>query len=342
MPRRKRPAPQASVVRILEAADPIEELHRYLVRGRGIASIQAGQLVLGAAQLLLPSLPRGGNDVKRLLDLVLWYWDALPDPSGFHVREFMTAAFLAVGDDPDRIAKLVTAVPDQPDAELLTAVTAAFAIAGFTGAMLQTLRAAIASGASPAAFRRGEDFARYHADPDFVAQLELGERVAAAARSVAPHLPRVRAMLDDVIAALTDFDAIVTLNEPATLEDILAAERACQITLPDDYRALLMLHDGLRLWDEAFLGTLDYTSATDLAARAADYLETCTRDGSDALVPLASRGARTWLLYDPRGAYRRGPGYVIRAETSSTPAASLVELLGGIVHSAHEMTSKLN
>jgi len=332
-------------VRILESADPIGELREFLDATGGIASIQAAQVVLGAAQLMLLPIAResrGGREVKELLDLVLDHWDALPDPGGFHASEFLRNALAAVGDDPERITRLLRHLPDQPGAELLLAIASALAVAGSRDAMLDATRAALALGATPAQFRRDADFEPYAGDRAFTAILETAEQVRAAAPGVARQVPRVRAALDDAIAAVRDFDGIVDLNPPASLDDILAAERVCQIALPDDYRALLTLHDGLRLWDESFLGTLDFTTATDLGARAGDYLDTATRDGSEHLVPLSTRGTRGWLLYDPRGAYRRGPGYVLRVDTNSYPQASLAEFLDNLAASAREMMSKLN
>ncbi len=334
----KKPAP--SVVRILESADPIAELHRYLDGKLGIASIEAGQIALGAAQLLLPTLDR--HEVPVLLDLILDYWDALPDPVGFHEREFLRNAFAAVGDDPERITRLLERVPPQPGAELLFLIARALAVAGSRDAMLDAARAALATGATAAQFRREDEFIPFLDDPELVEILSDAEATRSIAAIVAPHVPRVRAALDDAIAAVRDFDGIVVLNPPASLDAILAAERASEIALPDDYRALLTLHDGLRLWDEAFLGTADYTISTDLAASARDYLDGATRDGSEHLVPLSNRGARSWLLYDPRGAYRRGPGYVLRVETNAYPQRGVAEFLDGLTEAAREMVSKLN
>ena len=340
--RNKRAAkkPAASVVRILESADPIDELRIYLDSKLGIASIEAGQVVLGAAQLLLPTIDH--DEAAALLDLVLDYWDALPDPIGFHEREFLRNAFEAVGDDPERITRLLERVPPEPGAELLFAIARSLAVAGSREAMLDAARAALATGATAAQFRREDDFIPFEADPEFAEMLGDAETTRAIAAIVAPHVPRVRAALDDAIAAVRDFDGIVVLNPPATLDAILAAERASDIALPDDYRALLTLHDGLRLWDEAFLGTADYTIGTDLAASARDYLDGATRDGSEHLVPLSNRGARSWLLYDPRGAYRRGPGYVLRIETNAYPQRGVAEFLDGLTAAARDMVSKLN
>ena len=274
----------ASVMRILDSEDPIGELREYLAVKGGIASIEAGQVALGAAQLLLLDA-RPADEVAAILDLVLDYWDALPDPIGFHTREFLRNALAAVGDDPARISRLLERIPEDPDAELRES--------------LDTL-------------------------------------------AVAPHLPRIRAALDRAIEAVRDFDGVVVLNPPASLDAIRAAERACHISLPDDYRALLSLHDGLRLWDESFLGTLDFTTATDLSARAGDFLDGATRAGSEHLIPLSNRGTHSWLLYDPRGAYRRGPGYVLRVESGSDPQRGLVEFLEHLAAGAREIVSKLN
>ena len=292
MPRKKLiPLRQVSVVHILESARPFEELREYLDRWRGIASIHAAQVALGAAHLMLGD----GGDPAAVIALILDYWDALPDPGGFHANEFLKAA-LAATDDDTLYERLFEHIPDDPSVELLHAI-------------------AVAS------------------------EARLARALSA---HVAAHVPAVRAALDEAIAAVRELDGIVALEPPASLDQILAAERACAISLPDDYRALLTLHDGMRLWDEAFLGTRDYARNTDLSTRAADYLDELTRDGSEHLVPIAHNEPRGWLLHDPRGAYRRGPGYVLRTDASTVPLAGVADFLAGLAEGAREMVSRLN
>ena len=60
---------------------------------------------------------------------------------------------------------------------------------------------------------------------------------------------------------------------PTTLEDVLVTEKARKIQLPNDYRALLTLADGMKLWDNEFFGTRDYPGDTTLAKRAREYLD---------------------------------------------------------------------
>src|SRR5438045_7572881 len=97
---------------------------------------------------------RGGDEVKQLLDLVLARWDAFPDRTGFHAQEFLRNAFAAVGNDRERIARLVTLVPDDATAELRLNIACAHAVAGDRDAMLPAVETALAAGISPAQVRR--------------------------------------------------------------------------------------------------------------------------------------------------------------------------------------------
>lgn len=269
------PLSKISVVHILESADPLAELREYLDRWQGIASIHAGQVALGAAQLMLLD-----DASMALIDLIVDYWDALPDPNGFHTREFLRNAF-AVADAP-RLARLLELVPDEPGMELAIAIEEA--------------------------------------------RVALHAHVIAA--KVATHVPAVRAALDDAIRAVRDYHGIVELNPPASIDAIIAAERASAVRLPDDYRALLTLTDGMRLWDEAFLGTLDFATATDLSSHA---------PMDDDLVPLLRAGDDAWLLYDPRRTR-----YLLRAAHRTAAVRGITEFLGRLAQSARDAESRLN
>ena len=170
-----RPAGGGRVVEILDDEQPIEALRRYLANIHGDASVQEGQVALGSAQLMLLPIAReyrGGPEVKALLDLVLSRWTAFHDPTGFHAQEFLRNAFAAVGDDRERISRLIELVPTEPSPELQFNIACAHAVAGDKPAMLAALRTAITGGVSPAQARRDGDFLLYLDDPDLLDLLD--------------------------------------------------------------------------------------------------------------------------------------------------------------------------
>jgi hypothetical protein len=324
----------ARVVEILEDEQPIDALRRFLATIDGEASIAQGQIALGSAQLMLLPIARehrGGDEVKELLDLVLSRWADFPDRAGFHAQEFLRNAFAAVGDDPERIARLVQLVPEDASAELRFNIACAYAVIGTKAAMLQALEAALAAGATPAQVRRDADFLSFAGDPDFDQLLE-GAAAPMIPVDVRPHVAPVRTALDSLIATLKEYGEQSELAPPATLDNILATERARRIQLPNDYRALLTLADGMKVWDNQFFGTRDYRTETELAKRAREYLEESAGYGAtgiDECIPLANWGQPSdWLLYDPRGTIRRGePGYVLMLNADELPLENLVAAL---------------
>jgi hypothetical protein len=334
----------SAVVKVLEAKQPIEALRRFLARITGEATREQGQIALGSAQLMLLPIAhehRGGEAVKQLLDLVLARWDAFPDRTGFHAQEFLRNAFAAVGNDRARIARLSALVPDDATSELRFNMAGAYAIAGDRPAMLRALEAALAAGATAAQVRREPDFARFVDDPAMIA---LFDRAAAPAipvdvdRYVAP----VQAALDSLVETLREFGGPSRLNPPASLEAVLAAERAQQIQLPNDYRALLTITNGMTIWEHEFFGTLDYRGDTTLARHAREFLAMSAshgRIGIDECVPLASWGQpNSWLLYDPRGAVRDGdPGYVVMLAADPCPMNDLADALLKIEDSVRDV-----
>ena len=322
------------VVRMLESVDPIGTLRAFLDSIDGAATVQQGQIALGSAQLMLLPIARehrGGAEVKELLDLVLGRWTIFPDRTGFHAQEFLRNAFAAVGSDRERIARLTALVPVDASPELRFNVACALAAAGERDAMLRAIEAALAAGASASAFRRDDDFAPYHDEPAFEAVLER----AAAPNipvDVASHLQIVRASLESAVKTLREYGEVAKLEPPASLDGVLAAERVRKIQLPNDYRALLTLSDGLTLWDHVFFGTVDYRNETDLAKSARRYLDDTARygrPGIDECVPLANWGQPTdWLLYDPHGRLRGGaPGYVLMLNADECPLDGLAHAL---------------
>ena len=322
------------VVRILDSDDPIAALREYLDDIGGGATVQQGQVALGSAQLMLLPIARehrGGDEVKELLDLVLGRWTTFPDRTGFHAQEFLRNAFAAVGADRERIARLTALVPVDASPELRFNVACALAVAGERDSMLRAIEVALAAGASATAFRTDDDFAEYQDDAAFQAVLD---RAAAPAIPVdiGPHVPIVRASLDTAIKTLREFGEVAKLEPPATLDAVLSAERAGKLQLPNDYRALLTICDGLTLWDHAFFGTVDYKNATELAKSAKRYLEQSARygrTGIDECVPLANWGQpNDWLLYDPFGHVRGGaPGYVLMLNADECPLDGLAHAL---------------
>jgi len=83
----------------------------------------------------------------------------------------------------------------------------------------------------------------------------------------------------------------VELRPPVRLDAILDAERAGKISLPNDYRALLTITNGMRLWEHEFFSAGDYRESTTLAIRAQQYLgPNLGVAGLAEGVPLAHRG----------------------------------------------------
>jgi hypothetical protein len=336
----------ARVVEILEDEHPIDALRRFLSTVAGPASTRQGQIALGSAQLMLLPIARGhrgGQEVKDLLDLVLERWADFPDPDGFHAQEFLRNAFAAVGDDPERMAKLVALVPEDASAELRFNVACAYAVMGTKAAMLQALGQAIDAGATPSQIRRDEDFARYLDDPDFGALLD-GASAPSIPVDIKPHMHPVRSALDSLVATLKEYGEQGQLNPGTTLDNVIATEKARKIQLPNDYRALLTLTDGMKLWDNEFFGTRDYRGETTLAKNAREYLEMSAGYGAtgiDECIPLANWGQPSdWLLYDPRGAVRRGqPGYVLMLNADELPLEDLVAALRRLEEIATDILS---
>src|SRR5262249_46347298 len=120
--------------------------------------------------------------------------------------------------------------------------------------------------------------------------------------------------------------------------------RASRIQLPNDYRALLTITDGMALWDHEFFGTFDYCGETKLAVRAREFLEMSVSYGGigmDEGVPLASSGQPNhWLPYVPRGAIREGdPGYVVMLTADPWPMDDLADVLLKIEASVRDVLS---
>ncbi|HUJ58836.1 MAG TPA: SMI1/KNR4 family protein [Kofleriaceae bacterium] len=333
------------VVEILDDSLPIGALRRFLDSIKGVATDQQAQIALGAAQLMLLPIARehrGGAEVKEIVDLVVDRWGDFGERRrGFHAQEFLRNALAAIGVDRARIAQLARLVPPGASSELLFNLACAHAVARDKVAMLRAVEAALAAGAMPGEFRRDHDFAPYHADPDLAAILARAE-VPPIPVDVEPYLEPVRSALDRVTHTLHELGLRVELRPPVRLDAILDAERARRISLPNDYRALLTLTNGMRLWDYEFFGVGDYRDATPLAMRAARWLHATSTEvpiGVSECFPLASWGQpNDWLLYDPRGRIRGGePGYVLMLDTDERSLVDLSTALARIETTARDV-----
>ena len=317
-----------AIVRILDAKRPLEALTKFLAKIDGTLSVQEGQIVLGSAHLLLA----GGVDANALLDLVLSRWGDLPDRTGFHAQELLLHAFAAVGGDRQRVIQLSALVPVDASAELRLGHACALAAAGERTAMLRAVEAALAAGVSPGQLRRATELVPYADEAGFVTILERASAPPIPV-DIAPHVEVVRAALDEVTRMLREFGEHVVLEPPATLDTVLASERAAKIQLPNDYRALLTLTDGMTLTDNRFFGTVDYRNETKLARDAREFVVRLGHNGNaysvDECVPLANWGQPTdWLLYDPYGRLRGGaPGYLLKLATEQVTLDGLAHAL---------------
>src|SRR6185503_14272439 len=239
------------VVEILEDDYPLGALRRFLDSIKGEASPQQAQIALGSAQLmLLPSArehERGTSEVKELVDLVLHHWDDFAERrKGFHAQEFLRNALAAIGVDRERIARLEALIPEHATTELLFNLACAHAVSRDKVKMLDAAERALAAGASPTEFRREPDFAPYANDPDLAVLLTRAE-VPVIPVDIDPYLPGVRAALDSLLSTLKEFGESVDLRPGVRLDAILDAERAGKVSLPNDYRALLTLTNGIQL-----------------------------------------------------------------------------------------------
>jgi hypothetical protein len=205
--------------------------------------------------------------------------------------------------------------------------------------MLRAVDAALDAGASTTQFRDDHDFAPYRTDPDLTRLLARAE-VPPIPVDVEPHIVPVRQAIDSLVASLRELGLRVELRPPARLDAILDAERARKISLPNDYRALLTVTNGMRIWDHDFFAAGDYRDRSRLALRAQTFLHDSASNGATGVedcIPLASWGHAEWLLYDPRGRVRRGePGYVVLRRQDELPLTNLVAALASIEETARD------
>jgi hypothetical protein len=330
------------VVEILDDPHPIGALRRFLDSIKGEATSQQAQIALGSAQLmLLPSEhDRGTPEVKELVDLVFHHWEDFGErKKGFHAQEFLRNALAAIGVDRERIKLLEDLIPAHATAELLVNLAAAHAVARDKVAMMRAVEHALEAGASATDFRRHADFVPYTSDPDLAVLLARAE-VPQIPVDIAPYLPGVRAALDSLLTTLKEFGESVDLRPGVRIDAILDAERVGKVSLPNDYRALLTLTNGMRLWEHEFFAAGDYREPTKLSTRANQYLESSFgMTGIAECVPVANWGQpKDWLLYDPRGRLRGGEaGYVLVLDTNEEPVEDLAAALVRMEHLAREV-----
>jgi hypothetical protein len=339
---RERMMRSSPVVEILDDPHPIGALRRFLDSIKGEATSQQAQIALGSAQLmLLPSEhDRGTPEVKELVDLVFHHWEDFGErKKGFHAQEFLRNALAAVGVDRERIKLLEDLIPAHATAELLVNLAAAHAVARDKVAMMRAVEHALEAGASATDFRRHADFVPYTSDPDLAVLLARAE-VPQIPVDIAPYLPGVRAALDSLLTTLKEFGESVDLRPGVRIDAILDAERVGKVSLPNDYRALLTLTNGMRLWEHEFFAAGDYREPTKLSTRANQYLESSFgMTGIAECVPVANWGQpKDWLLYDPRGRLRGGEaGYVLVLDTNEEPVEDLAAALVRMEHLAREV-----
>jgi hypothetical protein len=341
---RERSLRSSPVVEILDDPHPIGALRRFLDSIKGEATPQQAQIGLGAAQLMLMPIARehrGGSEVKELVDLVLGHWDQFGERRrSYHAQEFLKNALLAIGIDRDRIQRLEDLVPPNPSSDLLFSLACAHAVARDKVVMLRAVERALEAGASSSQFRRDNDFLVYASDPDLAMLLARAE-VPQIPVDVERYVPSVRAALDHLVETLGEFGETISLRPPVRLDAILDAERARKISLPNDYRALLTITNGMSLWEHTFFSAGDYREPTQLALTAQHYLQSAAQSGATGIeecVPLAKWGTPTdWLLYDPRGRLRGGePGYVLRLDSTEHALDGLSTALARIEYMARE------
>jgi hypothetical protein len=341
---RDRMTRSSPVVEILDDPHPIGALRRFLDSLKGTATPQQAQIALGSAQLILLPIAhdhRGGSEVKELVDLMLQHWSDFGERRrGFHAQEFLRNAFAAIGVDRDRIARLEQLVPPGASAELMFNLACAHAVARDKVAMMRAVERAIEAGASPSQFRRDPDFAVYARDPDLAHVLSRAE-VPLIPVDVEPQVGAVRAALDMLFSTLKEFGEPIEVHPPVRLDAILDAERAARISLPNDYRALLTITNGMHVWEHTFFGAGDYREPTPLAVRARQYQQMSASyraPGIEDCIPIANCGQPTdWILYDPRGHLRGGePGYVLMLDADELPLPDLATALTRIEYLARE------
>ena len=343
---RERSARSLPVVEILDDPHPIGALRRFLDSIRGEATAQQSQIALGSAQLMLLPIARehrGGSEVKEVVDLMLQHWPDFGERRrGFHAQEFLRNALAAIGVDRDRISKLEDLDPARRDRRAPVQPRLRACRRAGQG---RDAQAPSSARSKPASRRRSSvattTLRRMRAIP-ILSHLLARAEVPAIPVDVEPYISLIRGSLDILVATLREYGESIQLHPPVRLDAILDAERARKISLPNDYRALLTITNGMALWDHTFFGVGDYRESTPLAQRAQHYLEMLAsfgRTGIHDCVPIANWGQpNDWLLYDRRGSLRGGdePGYVLMLNSDEHALSDLSAALQHLEFIARE------
>lgn len=176
------------------------------------------------------------------------------------------------------------------------------------------------------------------ASPELVTVVTRSQTKEIIPVDVAPYVRSVRAAFENVRATLEEFGASVETAAGAELDAVLASERVAHIQLPNDFRALLTITNGCVLFDTEFFSVEDYRTETALAKKARAFLTSAP--GIEECIPLANWGqGGDWLLWDPHGRSRRGPGYVVMLDEAESTYDDLVSVLEGLASYARDALS---
>jgi hypothetical protein len=321
------------ILDILQSARPVGGFTKMANGLVGRVGKEDAEAFLSCATLLLARFgtqARGGREVREIVDLVLSRWNGLPQ-RGFHAEELLRNALAAIGSDAIRYALLAARVPKgKVEAQLPFNVACAAALAGDEKGMLVAMERALKAGVSPKQIQGDEDLRKIALTP------KAKKLLAAFAPkpipvAIKPHLAAVARALAVASRPFEKRGHRVKLGKPAAATRIAAAEKKAKVSFPNDYRALLTLNDGVRLYDNVILGTADWAGGKVLASsrRFIDDSVAYGATGLDDCFPIANLGQpNDWLLYDPRGAARGGKaGYLIILNADELPMKSLVHAL---------------
>ncbi|HEU0030014.1 MAG TPA: SMI1/KNR4 family protein [Kofleriaceae bacterium] len=292
-------------------------------------------LGLGAIALAGFAGTRGDREAERVIAAVLARLPQLPK-RGYHFEQFVRNALGVVG--PERlpaVERLVPATVDEPAIHLNLAC--ARAAAGDRRGVIAAIERGLAAGMSRHAFANDPELAAMLATKQ-VAALLSPPKLPAIAWDVAPHVARLSKIVQAFAAKCVAQGDWLELGHASTKSAIVAVEKQLGVPLPNDFRAFLTLHDGLkaghfgyghrRVSGDEILGLADLgggkrTSDTQLAKWAREWLDGQARHGSSTIldcVPLATfTQTSNWVLYDPIGHYlaevtgkRARPGYIMQ------------------------------
>ncbi len=321
------------ILDILQSARPVGGFTKMANGLVGRIGKEDAEAFLSCATLLLARFgtqARGGREVHEIVDLMISRWSALPQ-RGFHAEELLRNALAAIGKDPARYATLSAKVPKgKIEAQLAFNLACAAALAGDEKGMLVAMERALKAGVSPKQVEGDDDLRKASTRPK-AKRLLASFAPKPIPVAVKPHLAAVKRALAVAVRPFEKRGHTVKLGKPTTLARIAAAEKKAKVSFPNDYRALLTLHDGVKLYDNVILGTGDWAGGKVLASsrRFIDDSVAYGATGLDDCFPIANLGQpNDWLLYDPRGAARGGkPGYLILLNADELPMKNLVAAL---------------